>query len=63
MSLSGGNPEGGLKISGNSVQIAYQGERSAVGADVGCRLNDNMPSYFTQASFGICIGRSGLGSA
>ena len=56
MSLSGDNPEGGSKISENSVQIAYQRERSAVGADVGYGLDDNMPSYFAQASFGICMG-------
>ena len=46
MSLSGGNPEGGSKISGNLAQIAYQQERSAVGADIGCGLDDDMPSYF-----------------
>ena len=56
MSRTGGNPEGSSKILGNSAQIAYQQERSAVGADVGCRVDDNMPSYFAQASFSVCMG-------
>ena len=55
MALPGGNPERGSKTSGNSAQIAYQRERSVVGADLGCRLDNNMPSYFVQASFGVCI--------
>ena len=46
MSLSGGNPEGGSKTSGNSAQIAYQRKRSAVGADIECRLDEDIPSYF-----------------
>ena len=56
MSLSIGNPEGGSKTSGNSGQIAYQRGRSAVGADIECRLDNNMPSYNIQASFVICMG-------
>ena len=55
MSRSGGNPEGGSKISRNSAQIAYQRERSAVGADIGCGLDDYMLCYFVQASFGVCM--------
>ena len=56
MSLSGGNLEGSSKTSGNLAQIAYQRERSVVGADIGCGLDDNMLSYFTQVSFGVCMG-------
>ena len=56
MSLSEGNPVGGSKTPGNSAQIAYQCERSAVGAGIECRLDDDMPSYFAQASFGVCMG-------
>ena len=63
MSLSGGNPEGGSKTSGNSAQIAYQWERSVVGADMGGRLDDDMPSCFVQASYDICMVWSGPGSA
>ena len=44
MSLSGSNPEGGLKTPGNSAQIAYQLERSAIDTDIECKLDDNMPN-------------------
>ena len=54
--LSGGNPEGGSKTSGNSAQITYQRGRSVVVADIECRLDDDIPSYFAKASFGICMG-------
>ena len=56
MSFLGGNPEGGSKTSGNSAQIAHQRGGSVVGANIELRLDDGMPSYFTQASFGICMG-------
>ena len=56
MYFLGGNPEGGSKTSGNSVQIVYQQKKSAVGADMGCRLDDDMQSYFAQDSFDICMG-------
>ena len=46
MSLSGGNPEGGSKTLGRSSRIAYQWDRLAVGADIECRMDYNMPSYF-----------------
>ena len=52
MSLSGSNPKGGSKISGDSLQIAYQWEESIAGADIECRLEDNILSYFAQAGFG-----------
>ena len=63
MSLTGCNPEAGSEISGNSSQIAYQWDRSAVGADIECKLDDDMLSYFAQASFDIFMGYSGPGSA
>ena len=56
MSFLGGSPKGGLKISGNLSQIAYQCNKTAVGVDTGCRMNDNMPKYFMQASFDACMG-------
>ena len=46
MSLLVGYPEGGAKISGNSAKTAYQLERSAIGANMECRLKVNSPSYF-----------------
>ena len=48
VSPSGGYPKGGLKTLGNSTQIAYQRERSAVGADIEYRLDDNMLSYLNK---------------
>ena len=62
MSLSGGKPEHGLKVSGNSLQMAYQWDESAVGTDIECKLDDDMPSYFAQSSFFLCILWSGPGS-
>ena len=53
MSLLGGNPERGSKTSGSLAQIAYQQERSKVGADIECGLENNIPIYFAQASFGV----------
>ena len=62
MSLSGGNPKGGSKTLGNSLQMAYQRDESTVGADKQCRLDNNIPIYFIQAGFGMCMGQSGPGS-
>ena len=62
MSLPGGSPEGGSETSGNLPQIANQRKRLAVGADMECKLDDDMPSYFAQSNFGLCIGRSVPGS-
>ena len=56
MYLSSGNPKGGSKTLGNSSQIAYQWYESAVVVDIEYRLDDNMPSYFAQASYGVCMG-------
>ena len=56
MPLSGDNPEGGSKISGNSAKKANQRKRSAIGADIGYLMDDDMPSYFAQASFSISMG-------
>ena len=60
MSLSSGNPEVGLKTSGNSSQIGNQREGSPVGTDIKCRLDNDMPNYFAQASFGLRMGLLGL---
>ena len=56
MSLSGSNPEGNSKTPGNSALIAYQQKRSAVGANIECRLDDDMPSYFAQATLNVFVG-------
>ena len=56
MSLSGGNPVGGLKNSGNSSQIAYQQDGLAVHADIECRLDGDMPRFITQVSSDVCLG-------
>ena len=56
MTVLGSYPEDGSKTSGNSSQIAYQQERSAIDADIKYILDNDMPSYFLQASFGICVG-------
>ena len=63
MSFLCGNPEGCSKTSENSAQIAYQRKISVVSSDIECRMDDKMPSYFTQASFGIWMGWSNPGSA
>ena len=55
MSLSGSNPKGSSTTSGDSSQIAYQREGLAVGSDLEYRLHNNMPNYFSQASFGVYI--------
>ena len=62
MSLLGGNPKGGAMILENSSQMAYKYCELAVGADIKYRLNDDMLSYFEQASLSIYLGWSGLSS-
>ena len=36
--------------------MAYQPDESVVGADINFRLEDNILSYFIQASFSIFLG-------
>ena len=55
MSLLGGKPESGSKTLANSSKIAYQRDKSAVGADMEFKLDYGMPSYCLKASFGIHV--------
>ena len=60
MSLLGGKPKGGSKILGNSLQIACQWDKSAIGAYIDCMIDGNIPRYFSKASFGECMRLLGL---
>ena len=43
--------------------MAYQWDKSAVGADMVCKLDNYMPNYFEQVSFYACLGWLGPSSA
>ena len=53
MSFSGGNPEGGSKISAHSSQMTYQWDESVVGVNIECRLDDDMARFFAHANLSI----------